>query len=158
MTIKKRRLDKFLKSLSKVEGVVLKKVSKPRSHTQQIVVPSIVVDNPLNKDQTILLMQSPVSLRKFSLLHKLDTHTVLENFEERHISLIGESSADWKTQLLNDLNNFYIYDGLELIGCIRDPVHENEYKCIFYRLPPVYKQFESHYSIETHIGKNGKSI
>ncbi len=57
-------------------------------------------------------MQSPVSLRKFSLLHKLDTHTVLENFEERTVSLIGDNAKDWKAQLLNDLNNFYIFDGL----------------------------------------------
>lgn len=57
--------------------------------------------------------------------------------------------------MLNDLNNFYIFDGLELIGCIRDPQskHQNDYKCIFYKMPPVYKQFDSHYSIETHTGK-----
>ena len=34
MTIKKRRIDKFLKSLSKVEGIVLKKVGEVRDYSK----------------------------------------------------------------------------------------------------------------------------
>lgn len=43
-----------------------------------------------------------------------------ENFKIHHFNFLDKNPVNWKDQLLNDLKNFYINDGLELIGAIND--------------------------------------
>ena len=43
-----------------------------------------------------------------------------ENFKLHEFSFLDNNPINWKNQLLNDLKNFYVNDGLEIIGAIND--------------------------------------
>jgi hypothetical protein len=43
-----------------------------------------------------------------------------ENFKIHHFAFLDNKPINWKDQLFNDLKNFCLNDGLELIGAIND--------------------------------------
>lgn len=45
--------------------------------TQQIVIPSMIVDSASDQELSLLILQSPISLRKFQLLHRVNHKAVL---------------------------------------------------------------------------------
>lgn len=49
-----------------------------------------------------------------------------ENFKVHQFAFLDSNPVNWKDQLLNDLKNFYINDGLELIGAINDTQSMND--------------------------------
>lgn len=43
-----------------------------------------------------------------------------DNFKVHHFAFLDNKPINWKNQLYNDLKNFYMNDGLELIGAVND--------------------------------------
>ncbi len=42
------------------------------------------------------------------------------DFKVHHFAFLDDKPLNWHSQLLNDLRNFYLTDGLELIGACND--------------------------------------
>ena len=58
-------------------------------------------------------------LQNYQLKH-MKSNKLSENFKIRHFAFLDPKPLNWKNQLLNDLKNFYLNDGFELIGAIND--------------------------------------
>ena len=84
-----------------------------------------------------------------------------ENFKIIHFAFLDNNPVNWKDQLLNDLKNFYINDGLELIGVINDPqsfdvemsqgsngIIGGSFYLLFYKQPNYHKAGKFNFFVE----------
>lgn len=58
-------------------------------------------------------------LQNYQIRH-MKSRKLGENFKIHHFAFLDDKPLNWKSQLLNDLRNFYLSEGLELIGAANE--------------------------------------
>jgi len=109
----KKLLEKFFGEYQSLQNYLL-------VQTKKYFVPSIFCNSPRNlKKESLIILRNCDKLQNFQVKH-MKGNKMADNFKLHHFAFINNNPIAWKEQLLNDLQNFYNTEGLEIIGAVND--------------------------------------
>ena len=127
--------------------------------SQKYYVPSILCNSPRNlRDEAMIILRNCDVLQNYQIKH-MKSSKLADNFKIHHFAFLDDKPLNWKDQLMNDLKNFFLNDGLEIIGAINDQEGINvqvensapigkSFQLLFYRQPKYHKSSKFNYFIE----------
>ena len=106
--IEKTQVSKFLKEYcSNIQNSLF------LQSNGQYFVPSILCDS--DEEKALMILRNCDSLQNYKILHQKYSK-LGENYKLHDFVFVGDDPNLWRDQLLNDLKNLYLSEGLHLIG------------------------------------------
>ena len=118
-------------------------------------VPSILCNSPRDiTHEAMIILRNADFLQNYTVKH-MKSSKLGEDFKVHHFAFLDDKPLNWASQLLHDLRNFYLHDGLELIGACNDVAQETKvglvgksFYLLFYRQPKYHKEVEFEFFVE----------
>lgn len=99
----------------------------------------MVANSPRDyRDETFIFFQDELALRdtKIEHFHSIMSERRYDNtliYKWVHFDLMGQIDEVWAEQLNNDLENHYLNESLQIIGCYSVPENSSEFSCLMYK-------------------------